>query len=77
MAKHAWQVVDTVHDQVINTSANQTITGSYVYFLIADLGETASVFVPDSMYAQTDHVKNMIEQRVHQLVRVRDLKGEL
>jgi hypothetical protein len=76
MAKHAWNVTSAVHDQVINTDAGQTITGSYVYFLIADIGETASVFVPDNIYAQTDQVKRMIEDKVRHVTRVRELAGE-
>jgi hypothetical protein len=72
---NAWQVTSQVHDQVINTDAGQTVTGSYVYFL-TNLGETASVFIPDNEYAQVQTTKTKIDEHARRVNQVRRLTSE-
>lgn len=71
----AWSVTSQVHDQVINTDAGQTVTGSYVYFQ-TNLGETASVFIPDAEYAQVSTTKTKIDQQAKLVNKVRRLTSD-
>lgn len=70
-----WEVTSQAHDQVINTDAGQTVTGSYVYFR-TNLGEQASVFVPDNEYAQIETTQKKIDQHARLVNRVRRLTSE-
>lgn len=70
-----WAVTSQAHDQVINTDAGQTVTGTYVYFL-TNLGESASVFVPDNEYAQIHTTKEKLDHHARLVNRVRRLTSE-
>lgn len=70
-APRSWAVTSQAHDQVINTDAGETITGSYVYFRTG-AGNSASVFVRDNLFT-VDNVKAQINERA----RLIDEVGEL
>ena len=69
--KRAWRITGQVSDQVINTQAGQTLTGTYVYYVTGN-GNQGSVFVEDAVYS-VQRVKEMVRDAAKRL----DDVGEL
>jgi hypothetical protein len=69
--KRAWRVTGQVSDQVINTQAGQTLTGTYVYF-VTGKGNAGSVFVEDAVYS-VEQVRRQVHEAANKLDDVGDL----
>ena len=66
MAGHSgWSIVGQTTDQVINTDAGQTITGTYIYFRTGN-GNRGSVFVADDHY-NTKNVHAAVSAKAEQV----------
>lgn len=58
MAHSGWVVTSQVPDQIINTDAGKTETGTYIYFVTGD-GNSGVVFVANRHY-NPKTVKNVL-----------------
>ena len=47
---HSWRVTNVLMDQTINTGANDTVVGNYVYFMTGD-GWEGNVFIPANKWS--------------------------
>jgi len=45
----SWEVTSVQPDQTINTDANQTVVGAYVYFKTGH-GNSGNVFIPNNQF---------------------------
>lgn len=69
--KVGWNVTSQVTDQAVNTTAGQTVVGTYVYF-VTNQGQEGSVFILDGQYNPTN-VKNAIRAKAQVLDEVFNL----
>lgn len=71
MAEAAWRITGQVTDQVVNTQAGATVTGTIVYYVTGE-GNEGSVFVANQHY----NVKN-VRKAVHESAALLDEVGRL
>lgn len=61
----SWQVERVVVDQTTNTSAGDTVVGSYVYY-VTGAGNHGVVFVPNDKFTE-EHVTEEIRRSARRL----------
>jgi hypothetical protein len=69
--RHSWTVTGMATDQTVNTPANQTVVGVYVYFRTGD-GNHGAVFVPNDKFTH-ENVRVTVQQEAKKI----DLVGRL
>lgn len=69
-----WQVTGQTPEQQFDASGNTT-TGKLISFSVSPQGYQGTVFVPDSVYANVDDVRTLIQAEVDRVVAVHALTG--